>query len=358
MISETKPRAIIHRPHPLNSPTELKPTTISVIVPSFNRAHYLTGALESLTRQETSDCFTYEVVVVNNASTDNTQALVEEFAQTCDVPVRCLYEEVAGNASSRNRGIRESTGEWLAFFDDDQFAESHWLLNLLSTAQKTNALVVGGPVHLDLDSETIEELSPACRSTLREMLPYQDDCQYEEDVIPGTGNLFVARVLFDRIGLFAPDIREGGSDWKLVNDAREAGYVPWYSSKAGIRHRVEGNRLLPAYFRWDACSGGASQADNDVKQSGTATLLIRCALRAFRSTVWIPALVWSALRPPFYGSSQAAMILWRTEGYLRRSLTILLPRMFPQERFHTWIDFRTRWGVPESEVADSEPSAG
>ena len=134
------------------------------------------------------------------------------------MPVRYLHETKPGDAPPRNKGIRESSGKWLAFFDDDQFAESHWLLNMLDVAEERNTRVVGGPVNLDLEQDIVVQLSDACRSTLREMKPYDKDQPYESHVIPGTGNMMVARSVFDEVGLFAEDIKEGGSDWKLVND--------------------------------------------------------------------------------------------------------------------------------------------
>ena len=316
-------------------------TRISVIIPSFNRAHYLNGALESLTVQETDDRITYEVVIVDNASTDNTREVVEAFALTCDIPVRYLYEPNPGDAPPRNKGIRETDGDWLAFFDDDQFAEPRWLLNMLDVGEAQNTALIGGPVHLDLDEAIIPQLSPACRSTLREMKPYAGDQPYEERVKPGTGNLMVARRLFDEIGLFAEDIKEGGSDWKLVKDARDHGVIPWYASKAKIRHRVDGNRMTPAYFGWDARNGGVAQANVDFKKSGRVKLVGNCVLRLFRSSLYLPAHSLSFIVKPKYGSSQASMIWWRSAGYLRRSLTLLAPNFCPQRKFHEYMDFRT-----------------
>lgn len=316
-------------------------TTISIIVPSFNRAGYLHGALTSLTQQRTEDRFEYEVIVVDNASTDNTREVVENFAKTSSIAVRYLHESNPGDAPPRNRGIRESRSQWLAFFDDDQFAEPDWLLNLLTAARTHNAILIGGPVHLDLDKNTCAKLSPACRSTLREMQPYSEDRPYELDVIPGTGNLFVARELFEQVGLFAENIREGGSDWKLVNDARAHGIEPWYASRAVIRHRVEPNRMTPEYFCWDAQNGGVSQADFDCKKHGITGLLVRCAARLLRATAFLPSHAVAKVRPPEVGASEASMVCWRTEGYLRRSLTLIAPRFFPQRAFHEYVDFRT-----------------
>ena len=321
-----------------NSPAKTK---ISVIVPSYNRSYYLTGALETLTAQETDDRFDYEVVIVDNASTDNTREVVETFAASSEVPVRYLHETKPGDAPPRNKGIRESDGQWLAFFDDDQFAEPRWLLNLLDAALQHKTMLVGGPVQLDLADDIIAQLSPACRSTLREMKPYPTDQPYEVSVIPGTGNMLVSRELFNLIGLFVEDIKEGGSDWQLVHDARAAGVTPWYASRATIRHRVEENRMTPAYFCWDAQNGGVSQADADYRRTGTAGLLLRCAARMLRAIFHIPMRILTAITPPRYGSAQCNMIVWRTNGYVRRAVTLLAPKLIPQKRFHEYVDFRS-----------------
>jgi glycosyltransferase involved in cell wall biosynthesis len=316
-------------------------TKISIIIPSFNRAYYLDGALESLTRQETDGRFDYEVVIVDNASKDNTKEVVEAFAATSPVTVRYLHETKPGDAPPRNKGIRESDGDWLAFFDDDQFAEPLWLLNMLDAAESHNTQVVGGPVHLNLDQPIIDKLSLACRSTLREMKPYTVDQPYEVNVIPGTGNMMVSRNLFDEIGLFKEDIKEGGSDWKLVEDARVHGVTPWYAAKGFIRHRVEENRMTPAYFCWDSRNGGVAQADVDYRKHGAVGLLARCAARVLRSALLTPQRIMAAIMPPKFGSAQSSMNWWRTEGYLRRTLTLLAPTAFPQKRFHEYADFRS-----------------
>ncbi len=316
-------------------------TKISIIIPSFNRAYYLNGALETLTHQETDGRFDYEVVIVDNASQDNTQEVVEAFAATSPVTVRYLHETKPGDAPPRNKGIRESDGQWLAFFDDDQFAEPRWLLNMLDAAERHQTQVVGGPVHLDLEQTIIDQLSLACRSTLREMKPYPADQPYETHVIPGTGNILVARTLFDQIGLFEEDIKEGGSDWKLVEDARATGVIPWYAAAGKIWHRVEENRMTPAYFCWDSRNGGVAQADVDYRKHGAAGLLARAAARTLRSATSLPQRILAAVKPPKYGSAQSSMNWWRTEGYLRRTLTLLAPAAFPQKRFHEYVDFRS-----------------
>jgi len=314
---------------------------VNIVVPSFNRAYYLHGALVSLTQQITDGQFDYDVTVVDNASTDNTKEIVERFSRTSPVPVRYLLETKPGDAPPRNKGIRETDGEWLAFFDDDEFADPRWLQQLLRTAVNNDAQVVGGSVHLDLDRNVIQQLSPACRNALREARPYAKDQPYGAGVAPGTCNVLISRQVFDAIGMFSEDMTGGGSDWKLIEDARAAGIVPWHAPAAVVRHRVPADRLHPRYFHWDARNGGLSQADTDFRNLDTSAVLLRCLGRLTKAAMHLPARIHAAWHPPTHGSAQSTMIWWRTEGYVRRALTVLAPTLFPQKRFHELSNFRT-----------------
>ena len=109
---------------------------ISVIVATYNRAEQLGEALTSLIRQETFGSFTFEIVVIDNASTDGTTRLITEMAKVSRVPLRFVLEPTKGVAHARNMGIREASGEWLAFFDDDQLAESYWLSGIGSGCEE------------------------------------------------------------------------------------------------------------------------------------------------------------------------------------------------------------------------------
>ena len=97
--------------------------TISVVVCSFNRAEGLRSALASLYDLETGNLFSYEIIVIDNASTDATPATIAQAAIESKTPLRGVYEGRKGIAPARNRGIAEAKGEWVAFFDDDQRAD-------------------------------------------------------------------------------------------------------------------------------------------------------------------------------------------------------------------------------------------
>src|SRR5688572_27730028 len=102
---------------------------ISIVVCTQNRAAMLRGALASLYDLAT-DGFTYEIVVIDNGSTDETQKTIATAATQSRHPLRGIYEPEKGIVPARNRGIREARGRWIAFFDDDQLADSRWLVEL------------------------------------------------------------------------------------------------------------------------------------------------------------------------------------------------------------------------------------
>jgi len=88
---------------------------VSVIMPTYNRAETLPDALESLLAQTYLD---FEVIVVDDGSTDNTRAVVEEYCKK-DSRIIYYYQENKERSAARNQGIRLSRGEYIAFLDSD-----------------------------------------------------------------------------------------------------------------------------------------------------------------------------------------------------------------------------------------------
>lgn len=85
---------------------------VSVIIPTYNSAHLIETALQSVVAQTYTD---FEILVVDDGSTDDTKAVVEKFRGPC----RYLYQQHAGPSVARNAGIRHSSGEMIAFLDAD-----------------------------------------------------------------------------------------------------------------------------------------------------------------------------------------------------------------------------------------------
>jgi len=121
----------------------------------------LHGALESLICQETNGKFSYEIILVNDGSTDGTSDVVKKITRRYYVHVEYVYQKGKGIAAPMNRGIKESRGQWIAFFDDDQLAEPSWLKEIIVVSSEkgthciwgTRLLSFLGPVAFPLNRE-------------------------------------------------------------------------------------------------------------------------------------------------------------------------------------------------------------
>ncbi len=87
-------------------------TTISIIIPTYNRADFLKEAIDSVLAQNYQD---FELLIVDDGSIDHTRELISRYGER----VRYLYQENQGVSSARNRGIRSSSGQYVAFLDSD-----------------------------------------------------------------------------------------------------------------------------------------------------------------------------------------------------------------------------------------------
>lgn len=308
---------------------------VSVIVPTYNRADWLQDALNSLLSLYTGDLFDYEIIVVDNNSTDTTQVVVDEVITSQTVPLRYFSEEKRGDAPPRNRGIRAAKGKWLAFFDDDQLADPKWLYELLRTAKFLDAEIVGGNTGLDLPREELENLHTLLRQILRESDNKLFLQPFSENSFPGTGNVLIAKAVFNEIGLFDTSMDSGASDFGFFLRARKAGFALWYCPHASLLHRVPASRLLPDNVRIESLRGGAIATGHiDLNSKGKNAMIGYSLLRVLKAAVvHIPTLIFALIT----GDTQKALAhksrIWRAEGYCRRTLALHFPKFFHQRQF-------------------------
>jgi glycosyltransferase involved in cell wall biosynthesis len=100
---------------------------VTVVLPTYNRAAFLSGAFGSLAGQTFTD---WELVIVDDGSVDDTKQIVERFAANLPNQVKYLYQQNRGPAAARNRGVDHAAGEYVAFFDSDDL----WLPKYLDRA--------------------------------------------------------------------------------------------------------------------------------------------------------------------------------------------------------------------------------
>lgn len=104
----------------------------SVIIPSYNRAAFLKSAVISVLEQDFSD---FEILIVDDGSTDNTRDLIAEMSRT-DARIKYIFQQNSERGAARNRGIKQSEGHYLVFLDSDDIMLSAHLSTLKSAIEK------------------------------------------------------------------------------------------------------------------------------------------------------------------------------------------------------------------------------
>ena len=214
---------------------------ISVVICTFNRADYLTTALEALS-QQTAPRESYEVIVVDNGSADRTREVVESFMPG----VRYIVEPKAGLSNARNTGAEAAEGRYVAYTDDDCKVPPQWLSVAKGLIDDPGPLTFGGPI---LPYYTVPR-------------PRWFKDQYETIVCrttPGplegeaflTGcNMFIRRDLISQYGWFSPHLGMIGNQlWygeetdlllRIQNDHPD---VQYYDPDLWLQHAVRPAKL-------------------------------------------------------------------------------------------------------------------
>lgn len=112
---------------------------ISVIVPVYNVELYLEKCLDSLVNQDFDD---YEIIVVNDGSTDNSQLIIDKYKEKYPNLIKAFIKQNGGLSSARNYGIENSTGEYLMFLDSDDYIALDSLKKLYDKAVSDKADIV------------------------------------------------------------------------------------------------------------------------------------------------------------------------------------------------------------------------
>ena len=120
--------------------------TFSVIIPTYNSQNTILRALDSVLYQTFKD---YEVIVVDDGSSDDTKSVVEEFLQDNEVDFKYIVQKNSGPSSARNRGIKNASGKYIAFLDSDDIWHPQKLEIVNNILQDKNIDIIGHGFSLD-----------------------------------------------------------------------------------------------------------------------------------------------------------------------------------------------------------------
>ncbi len=119
---------------------------ISVIICTYNRSSSLQDTIQSLLRQEIGNRISFEILIIDNNSTDDTKLVVETKLKDDPIRLKYFFEEKQGISFARNKGVKEAQGSIIAFTDDDCIVDQYWLQRIKDTFEKYDASAVYGKI--------------------------------------------------------------------------------------------------------------------------------------------------------------------------------------------------------------------
>src|SRR5947209_11743247 len=195
---------------------------ISVVVCSYNGARTIRDCLDGLEQLAYPD---YEVIVVDDGSTDSTAAIASRY------DYRLIRTENRGLSNARNTGLKAATGEIVAYIDDDAYPDPHWLTYLAARFLSTSHAAVGGPnLAPPGDGPIAECIARAPGGPVHVLL---SDCEAEH--IPGC-NMAFRKTCLEAVGGFDPQFRTAGDDVDVCWRLQERGWTLGFSPAAMVWH--------------------------------------------------------------------------------------------------------------------------
>lgn len=226
--------------HDLNDQEKTLP--YSIIVPVYNDARGIEITLQSLTNQ-TYPSDAYEIIVVDNGSTDNTLEVVEKYRHSyANIKVN-LEKEIKSSYAARNKGISISRGEYIAFIDADMSVDEDWLSNIDTALKKEEIDYMGYNVQIySQNSSAVELYNVLTGFPIREYI--------KNDHFSPTCCLVAKRELFKEVGNFDSRLISSG-DLDFGKRSYKKGYHLKYEPGITSYHpaRSSAKSLKNKYFR-------------------------------------------------------------------------------------------------------------
>jgi glycosyltransferase involved in cell wall biosynthesis len=220
----------------------------SVIIITRNRASFLPRVLESVINQD-YEKEKYEIIVVDNNSSDSTTSIVERFKRRCPNRICYAFEPKIGMSNARNRGAETAKGEILLFIDDDAIASTNWLTNHGHLYQSFPDIVAtGGKIELTFISKKPKWISEELLVTLGYL-----DLSHKETIIsfpyhPFGVNFSVKKEQLIKLKGFRGELKSYNDEkaffYKLYLNKYKVGYSP----RALVYHQIPTSRLRKVFF--------------------------------------------------------------------------------------------------------------
>lgn len=226
---------------------------IAAIICTHNRDRYLGAAIDSLLDQDGVD---YEVIVVDNASSDRTREVVA--SRLGNPRLKYVYEETLGLSVARNRGARETSASILAYLDDDAIASPQWLQTIVAAYQSNDKIAIAGGKVTLIFPEGIKHprwISHEMAGCLG-IYDLGDEVVYIDNpnLTPRGLNYSLRRAFLESIGGFDTNLGRVGNnllsneELQMTEKAIAQGWQVVYLPQAIAAHHVAPERLKASWF--------------------------------------------------------------------------------------------------------------
>lgn len=229
---------------------------VTVAICTWNRCALLRQTLESVAHLVIPSGLEWELIVVNNRSTDATDSVITEFERR--LPIRRIFEAEAGLSNARNAAISEARGDYIVWTDDDVSLDQAWLAEYLTAFQRWPAATFfGGPI-----DPWFEGTPPAwlVSALARVGAAYgrlnlgSDPLRLTTKAFPYGANMALKRTVYQTVR-YDPNlgVRPGsslrGEEMALAQYLTKTGDEGWWVPAARVKHFIPKSRQTVAYLR-------------------------------------------------------------------------------------------------------------
>jgi glycosyltransferase involved in cell wall biosynthesis len=233
--------------------------SITVAIPTYNGAQRLPKVLEALRHQRHTEDISWDIVVIDNNSSDATEQMVRFYQENWEKPYFLTYylEPRQGSAFARKRAIKEAKGCYVAFLDDDNIPAPDWIVSIHKFSQDYPHIgAFSGQIHGDYEVEPPENFQKiAAFLAIREHGLHPFRFNPDNLNLPPSAGLVVCKQAWNDAVPNHPQLKGrlgqsmmGGEDYEVLLHLHQAGWEIWYNPQMHINHCIPRHRLEREYL--------------------------------------------------------------------------------------------------------------
>ena len=293
---------------------------LSLVIATYNRAEQLMVTLGSVAAQSAAPA-TWECIVVDNNSTDDTRQRIEQFAcEHSQLNIHYVFEPKQGLSHARNAGITVGRGDIVAFIDDDERIVQKFIEAYIKMFDfHPDAMAAGGKIIAEYPTGRPRWMSRYAEQPIANPIDLGESVRlFPAGRIPGGGNMAMRRMLFHTIGVFNTALGRtgkrllGGEESDLFERIAKESYKVYYVPNAVMYHIIPAEKLTRNYFTRLATNTGISQRTRATQNNRLARLYIGEVIK------WVATLLLCFVHRPI--QSQYLLIMrWHiSKGLFRK----------------------------------------